>query len=542
MDNQKKLQKFLTRRHPEYAEKLSHWVFLRSSYDGGRGWFGSNIFRYIKEGEKEYGDRVARSYRFNHTREVVDLVDKYIFKMEIFRKQDDAPEPVLKFWNHATLNNLSISDYMKQISKMTSIYGRIWVVVDTTVTEGVASIADEKNSKARVYSYYITPEQLCDISYNEQGEVNWVLIHEQVRDDENPLESSGKMIDRYRLWTKSDFTLFVVKEQSEAEAQNPTEIAKRVRRSKPGETTAVVDMGEGKKKMQVEVKGPTPHSFNCVPVFPADNVISNEPYASSSLIDDVAYLDRAATNYLSNLDAIIQDQTFSQLVMPAQGLTPGEDSYDKIIEMGTKRIFTFDGEAGVPTYISPDVKQAEIILKVVNKIINEIYHTVGLAGERTKEDNALGIDNSSGVAKAYDFERVNSLLASKADSLEVIENRLVNLVSQVSGVEVEEETRLVHYPDNFDVRGLYDEFEIAARLAIVEAPDEMRREQMKLMIDKLFPKIAKDLKKKMTDELKTWPPKLVDPVTGLPLEGGSGSKSPVRDAGKNSLANKLAKE
>jgi hypothetical protein len=51
---------------------------------------------------------------------------------------------------------------------------------------------------------------------------------------------------------------------------------------------------------------------------------------------------------------------------------------------------------------------------MVNKIIGEIYHSVGMAGERTKQDNAMGIDNSSGVAKAYDFERMNAMLATKA--------------------------------------------------------------------------------------------------------------------------------
>jgi hypothetical protein len=43
-------------------------------------------------------------------------------------------------------------------------------------------------------------------------------------------------------------------------------------------------------------------------------------HISTPLIADIAYLDRAAANYLSNLDAIIQDQTFSQLVIPAEAL------------------------------------------------------------------------------------------------------------------------------------------------------------------------------------------------------------------------------
>jgi hypothetical protein len=196
--------------------------------------------------------------------------------------------------------------------------------------------------------------------------------------------------------------------------------------------------------------------------------------------------------------------------MPAQNVLPGEDNYTKLTEMGTKRIFLYDGEGGAaPHYLSPDPKQAQMILAVINKIINEIYHTVGLAGERTKQDNAVGIDNSSGVAKAYDFERVNALLAAKADSLEVIENRIAAIVAKWSGEEIAG-PELVSYPDDFDTRGLYDEFDIAARLMLISAPDAVRQEQMKSVLDKLFPQLAKELRAKMEKELKGWP---VDPAT-----------------------------
>jgi hypothetical protein len=98
---------------------------------------------------------------------------------------------------------------------------------------------------------------------------------------------------------------------------------------------------------------------------------------------------------------------------------------------------------------------------------------VSMSGERTKQDNAMGIDNASGVAKAYDFERMNSLLVSKAGSLENVENKLVGLVSKWHQAKppVEE---LVRYATTFDVRGLNDEFAIAERLAAIEAPDSLR--------------------------------------------------------------------
>jgi hypothetical protein len=495
-----------------YEALVSHWDFLEDTYEGGRGWFEENIFRYIKEGEKEFKDRKKRAYRFNHTREVVDLVNKYLFKMQINRDASRAPESVQAFWKEATLQGGCIDDLMKQVSNRSSVFGRPWIIVDNTNDGTVRTKADQKQAKIRTYAYIVRPQDVLDMSYDDFGKLNWLLVHEVGRDDTNPIESSGKLIERYRLWTREFSQLFQVKV-----------------------------LASGKRKI-IEYP-PLVHNLGVVPAIAADNVSCPELYSSPAMIADVGYLDRAVANYLSNLDAIIQDQTFSQLIMPAQGMLPGEEGYDKLVEMGTKRIFTYDAEhGGKPEYLSPDVKQAQIILAVVNKIINEIYHSLGLAGERTKEDNSQGIDNSSGVAKAYDFERVNSLLAAKADSLESVENKLAYLVALWNGEEgaIDDKEELIEYPDNFDVRGLYDEFEIAAKLTIIEAPETVRRQQMEALIEKLFPQLAQDVKDKIAADLKTWPPK---PVLPAPGEGGT-VPSPLDDLKKNginSAANKLVK-
>jgi hypothetical protein len=504
-DDQKKLRALIDRRHPEYQENLNHWEFMEDTYEGGREWFKTNVFRYIKEGDKEFTDRLARAYRFNHTREVVDLLNKYLFKQNIVRNDTDAPQSVKDFWKKSTKNGLGIKDFSRQISKKSSIYGRVGIVVDNTAKDGAVSKAEEKEMGVRTYSYVVGPEQLLDYSYDEDGDLNWVLIQEVVRDDTDPINSTGEQKERFRLWGKNEWQLYE-------------------------------EVREGKKKIVKLIDSGT-HNLGEVPVILADNIITDEDYESPALIDDIAYLDRAVANYLSNLDAIIQDQTFSQLAMPAQNVLPGEDNYTKLVEMGTKRIFLYDGEGNqAPFYLSPDPKQAELILAAINKIINEIYHTVGLAGERTKQDNALGIDNSSGVAKAYDFERVNALLAAKADSLEVVENKIARLVALWNGEEGLIKEDIVTYPDNFDTRGLYDEFDIAARLALIEAPNAVRQEQMKLVLDKLFPQLAKDLRDKMEAQLKDWPvdPLLTDP-SGAPTDQQAVTKFAQRNQAKATM-------
>lgn len=502
-DDQKRLRALIDRRHPEYAENVEHWDFLEDTYEGGREWFDENTFRYIKEGDQEYADRLARAYRFNHSREVVDLLNKYLFKQNIQRNVDDAPDAVKRFWDKSTRNGLGIKDFVRQVSKKASIYGRIGIVVDTTSRGGpVISKADERNAGFRTYAYIVSPEQLLDYAFDDEGELIWVLVEECVRDDADPLTSSGEEQERFRLWTKDGWQLYQ-------------------------------EFKEGRKKV-VKLIDSGIHNLGVVPVILADNIITDEDYCAPSLIGDIAYLDRAVANYLSNLDAIIQDQTFSQLAMPAQNILPGEDNYTKLTEMGTKRIFLYDGESNTqPFYLSPDVKQVEIILAVVNKIIGEIYHTVGLAGERTKQDNAVGIDNSSGVAKAYDFERVNALLAAKADSLEVIENKLVRLVALWNSEESKVESNLVSYPDDFDTRGLYDEFDIAARLMLIDAPETVRQEQMKSVLDKLFPQIGSAKRAEMEKELKDWPGTPEQSVTGDPLAKKPATGSAESKQGQN---------
>lgn len=476
LSDNKQLSLLTTRRHPMYDKLLPHWEFLQNTYDGGREWFTSNIFRYLKEGEQEYNERKIRAYRFNHTREVVDLVNKYLFKQEIVRNTEDAKDYLNKFWKVATKSGLSINDLVRQISLKTSQLGRVAIVVDTTNSNhDILTVADEKKNNIGVFAYIVPPQQILDYSFDEHGDLNWILLQEIGRDDEDPFSSSGNKVYRYRLWTKTSWHLY---EEQSSKAKKNSKI--------------------------IELKSEGYHDLGEVPVILADNTISNEEYSSTSLIDDIAYLDRAVANYLSNLDAIIQDQTFSQLAIPAQSVSSGDDSGQKVIEMGTRRLFTYDSEGGNhPFYLSPDVKQANLIITAIQKIINEIYHTVGLAGERTKEDNSVGIDNSSGVAKAYDFERVNALLMSKADSLELVERKIARLVSKWHGDEGPEDS-LISYPDSFDTRSLYNEFEIACNLMLVEAPPEIRRKQMSVVSKKLFPQSSKAEKTKMSEDIESW--------------------------------------
>ena len=481
-----------SRRHPEYENSVAHWEFCEETYRGGRAWFEKHLFSYQKEGESEFAERKKRASRFNHTREAVDLVQKYLFKAPINRDDDGAPDEVKKFWKRAMRNGLGVDELVRMVSTSNAILGRVAVVVDNNLRNAPAgetlSVAAVEELGFTIYSYIVKPQNILDYAFDDDGngELLWIRIREYVRDDRDPMSGTGNTIERQRLWTRTHWYLF----------------------DRP-----VADMTTGKAKPVVMTDSGA-HGLGMVPVFLADHSVSDNKYVPPALIDDIAYLDRAQANYMSNLDAIIQDQTFSQLAIPAASIgANATEGTEHIISMGTKRIFTYDGGAGSnakPEFLSPDPKQAGVIHDTIAKIINEIYHTIGLAGERTKQDNAVGIDNSSGVAKAYDFERVNSLLLSKAKRCERLENWLVRAVLAWSGLDQPKE-ELVTYPETFDVAGLGDELVIAEALSKIQAPVELRREHMLNILEKMFPQVTVERYAELTKAVMAWEISVFDP-------------------------------
>ena len=522
LNDQQALARFVDRRHPDFDRHIHHWEFCVSTYEGGREWFIANIHPYLKEGTLEYAARIKRAYRFNHTKEVVQLVTKYIFKQGVIRNKKDASTALISFWAQPIQDGSPIDVLMQRISNWSSINGRVWVVVDNKAPQGMISKADEKNGQTRIYAYCIKQQDMLDFSRDEWGKLRWVLYRMPYRDDEDPLKVKVGISPRYMLWTREEWFLledhYVVQDPATTlvvdQSNNPI-----VQTVAAGAATAALNTSPIQNR-KITLIDSGKNNLGEVPVFAVDHIESEMMYAPPGLIDDIAYLDRACANYLTNLDAIIQDQTFSQLAMPAQGLMPGEESYNKMLEMGTKRIFLYDGESQrPPEYLCPDASQAQLIISTIRMIIGEIYHTIGMAGERTKQDNAMGIDNSSGVAKAYDFDRMNALLCAKAQMLQRAEERLSYLVRRWAGeiqeaqgdIPAEDKTvdSLIKYPDDYDVRGLLDEFEIADNLSLLAAPDGVRRQQMTSLVDKLFPRLAKDLKDQLMSEMKQWP---VDPA------------------------------
>jgi hypothetical protein len=104
------------------------------------------------------------------------------------------------------------------------------------------------------------------------------------------------------------------------------------------------------------------------------------------------------------------------------------------------------------------------------------------------------------------FQRVNSLLITKAERLERAERQMMFLAAKWMGVDLDEEHSLIAYPESFDIRGLTDDLPLP-KTGLLEAPDSVRRYQMEMLIEKIFPNISAAMQKEFEKDLLNFPPK-----------------------------------
>ncbi|MCL4235514.1 MAG: hypothetical protein KJ042_13455, partial [Deltaproteobacteria bacterium] len=115
-------------------------------------------------------------------------------------------------------------------------------------------------------------------------------------------------------------------------------------------------------------------------------------------------------NLGSLLGEILYRQTFSQLVAEGSAAEYGENG--DIARLGTSSIFLYPEGHRAPEYISPDAAQADLLMRRIDGLIDEVYRLASLSRGSAREGRL-----QSGISKAFDFLDTNHALADAADNV-----------------------------------------------------------------------------------------------------------------------------
>ena len=225
---------------------------------------------------------------------------------------------------------------------------------------------------------------------------------------------------------------------------------------------------------------------------------------SLSTIKDIAYVNRAIFNWCSNIDEMIERQTFSQLTCPDDGSLAEQAEAKKqfgenpLAEVGTSAIFTFPANAGhPPRFISPDTSQIEVIWEMVLSHIKQIYIMAGLAG------TAVDVSASSGRAKQQQFYSVEANLSAKASNLAKAESEIMKMYYEImTGKEATDESIYqVVYPSSFDVLNFVDYLKYSFDVISKNISGKLVKYMAKELASKLLKSAPDKVKEEVINEI-----------------------------------------
>lgn len=452
--------KLADRAHPLYEEYIDEWNFFLQSVKGGKEYLdGDNLFSHRLESQSDdFQDRKDRSYYLNFCDAVCTTYSNYIMKESVERPEDDILKLTRKNTNR---RGDDIHTFMNRVAYQSSFFGHTAIIVDMPDDEAINSMSKLQTKDNEVFPYCATvkPTQLKDWSIDSHGSFNWILIERTEYDDSDPTKDRQEY-QIYKLITRDGW-----------EVQN-----------EEGET-----LRSGK------------NTLGEVPIVICYHKDVDKDMIGESLIKDIAYINRIIFNWCSCMDEMIERQTFSQLVIPDNGMLGADEEGDDVLKrIGTSSIWTFPADAAQPPrFISPDTANLQIIWELILSHVREIHRLGGLTG--VSED--LYVAQRSGKSQQYGFLNIGTSLAAKARNLERAENEINRFVYMWLGKDPEKMRRVV-YPTKFDIEGLAqslaDTFSIVER----EFSKRLNKELLKKLSLKSLPTATEDIKSEIEKEIE----------------------------------------
>lgn len=223
-----------------------------------------------------------------------------------------------------------------------------------------------------------------------------------------------------------------------------------------------------------------------------------------SMLKDVADTNKAIFNWCSNIDEMVSRQTFSQLIVPDDGSMDADEIDDQgkpkaLQAIGTASLFTYPSESRhPPEFISPDAGQINIIWRMIENHIGEMFRMAGLLSTKA---TVAKMNQRTGRAQEMEFLDMAVFFANKAKKLEETENKLNTFYYAWMGEDNKPEC--VHYPEKFDITTPAEIVELFVKVAVNSISGRLNKEMAKRLVLQVLPhaedKIVKEIYKEIEE-------------------------------------------
>jgi len=481
----------------EYKARKQQIAINLLGLEGGRPYVNHRLSRFAAEtqidwigGKRADGScatgRLQQTHAFPYLGRIAQKFNQYVFSDEPTREGGD--EDVIK---DITRDGQSVNDVMRQVSDYRLAAQHCWIGIDAPAPnkDGTTpSVKDKQDNKIRPYWQVYSPLDVIDWKYDDQGKLLWAKTRGVEIDDSDPaqLPVVTKVI---KIWKRGEINVI------------------RITKSK-----------DGRKKDVITEETIYPTLKDRVPLIECGR-LTGKPIPFDDLesinrtIMDLGSVDRA-NYYKTNYPQMVLPASMIQTAVQNGYATNATEAVTMVVGYGYP-IFRASNEDPEPKYLMPDASALAATGDRITTLKREMFEVTGLALESDSRQVA------SAEAKAWDFLDVAALMKSRAEDLEDIEKKCVELMVAWDST-IKPWTPV--YNRSFDVGNFKEEMEALVLYNNMPQPDEARKIGQKLAFDRIL-----RLGSSVTEEEKETVYKAIDDYKapeGVPMTDVLGMDAP----------------
>ncbi len=450
------------------------WRRYRHLYAGGEH-FRENAAEYLLRRQKEpievYQERLARVFYENYLGSIVDWYTATLVRREPILEFEGANEGAKDFFagfvQNCDLRGTTLTQFFKQQITEALVCGKSYVVVDFPRADSPAlTRADEDASgRSRAYLVSYNADELINWSYDQGGDLEWVVIRTSLLKQDNVKSFGWK---RETRWIYYDRERFEIYERGGAD-QNRAD------------------------QNQIELVDQGSHGFagiGRVPVF--DLRITEGLWLTNKIaLLQVEHFNKsnalgwALTMGLFAMPVIYSEREFSQIT--------GESYY---IQLGPEDRFGWTEPAGNVFQIAADN---------LDRLKDEIYRVSYLMQQAGDGSGTI----QSGLSQQWDFSVTQEILRAYGD---IVKDSIRNVLSAIVAARQDDLAIDAMGLDEFDITDFSTEAADAKSLLAlgIQSPTLARQIQKRVAM-KYLCDARQEIKNKIAEEIDAAPQEVVVP-------------------------------
>jgi len=484
----------LRKTHELWRVYAPEWDLYLAAYEGGPEFATQgNLFKHARENQEDFADRVARVHYINYCEQIVDFFTNFIFAETIQRDGGDLQDWYVNFLKDVNKKGDDIETYMRAVSDDMQIFGMSYTLVDTPyvqLPEGeTLTKADEEAQGIRPYWCLLRPDEITDWVVDDFDTFTYIKRKQMVNE---VVGTEIKVVEKYTEWFQSQI---IISRIDVTDSAKPIMMGKQIVTNTLGEIPIVVVRYKRSKR---------------------------NPFMGNSFLRDFAKNNREIMNLTSLLQEFLYRQCFNLLAKEVEGTIPLKDQEDGV--QGTANVLEVPKGAQMPEYISPPSDPARFIQEERDRIKQEMFRR---AAQDTLNELFNG-EKSSGFSQAQSFSKTVPFIASRADSLERAEQKLMALTARLAGKDWQGK---IKYKDRYELTNLTDamtQLQILGRDLGIDSETFFKNE-FKRLVHEYDGKLPADLLAKVEREIEgmnwdKWRELQKEALVGAPKSPGDQQK------------------